>query len=203
MPTVEQITKLKKFFITVGELETQQEELRVRLCSLPNFNPMYVLRLLDKENKQFITQYDNERLLNSSQSFEDSKTLHNKTQTAQVRTAHRFDSSSHNADDKQLSSIANSIEFGHNGCMSYEEMLRMILPSTDKAVIKNIKKIKDNPIYYSSYVKSLIVNETKLLLEGEITMRTIIDKHKGQLGITDESSCKKLYNLAVGKQHNF
>ena len=33
---------------------------------------MYVLRLLDKENKQFITKYDNERLLNSSHSFEDS-----------------------------------------------------------------------------------------------------------------------------------
>ena len=74
-------------------------------------------------------------------------------------------------------------------------MLRIILPSTDKTVIKNIKKNKDKPIIYSSYIKSLIMSETKLLIEGEVTMRKIIDKQRKQLEISDDLIVKQVYDL--------
>ena len=140
MLTVEKISKLRKFLKCVGQLECQQEEIRFRLCSLPNFNPLFVMKLLDKEDKGYITKYDIQRFLgiqsNKKKSFPDSKygLLKARLTTEEEEMEEIV--------PKDIDIMMKYFDLDNDGCLNYEEMMFVLLPCTDDSIIAQIKKNK-------------------------------------------------------------
>jgi hypothetical protein len=72
-------------------------------------------------------------------------------------------------------------------------MMYMLLPCTDKSVISTIKKNKDRPMQYSSYVKSQIITEAKILLEKEAVTHKTLENLRRNLGLFSEYDFKAAY----------
>ena len=137
MLTVEQISKLRRFFRCTGELEMKQEDFRYSLCSLPNFNPLYVMKLLDKEDKGYITKYDLQRFWG----------IHNKSNNSHRENIINLGKSQKISIESKIEEIevesfdimVRYFDLDNDGCLNYDEMMFILLLCTDNLVIKQIK----------------------------------------------------------------
>ncbi|CAI2360584.1 unnamed protein product [Moneuplotes crassus] len=179
-------SEIRKFLTLTGELEMKQEELRCGLCSLPNFNPLFVMKIIDKEQKGYITKYDIQRFLCIHMTSEDSFIKTRPTQ-------HQDEESD---DDLTLSSLDMMVRYfdlNKDGCLNYDEMMFILLPCTDNNIINQIKKNKNRPLRYSSYVKSQIINDARHLIRSEALIHQELEDFRSALNIVENYEYKAAY----------
>jgi hypothetical protein len=93
---------------------------------LPNFNPLYVMKLLDKEDKRYITKYDIQRFTGVKDQ-NDNTHPDSKFGLLKIRENERM-TDRELIDSSSIDIMVSYFDIDKDGCLKYDEMMFVLLP---------------------------------------------------------------------------